>query len=192
MKRIVLIVVAILLIALGVVGTTVAWISDTTDPVKNTFTYGDIDIKLEETDDGDGDLLENHYDIVPSTPITKDPVVTVLPGSEDSWVFVKLEKSADFDTYLQFTADSAWTALNGFDGVYYLEYAKSDSEFKANVIANNEITVKPEVTREMLNALSASPTLKIKAYAIQRDADIAAIATAEDAWNALLAQTFNP
>ena len=117
MKRTLILIIAILLITCGVVGTTVAWISDTTDPVKNTFTYGNIEIKLEETDDGDGDLLENHYDIVPSTPITKDPAVTVLPGSENAWVFVKLLKSADFDTYLQYEIDPAWTALEGFEGV---------------------------------------------------------------------------
>lgn len=192
MKRTLILIIAILLITCGVVGTTVAWISDTTDPVKNTFTYGNIEIKLEETDDGDGDLLENHYDIVPSTPITKDPAVTVLPGSENAWVFVKLLKSADFDTYLQYEIDPAWTALEGFEGVYYLEYSKSDTETKNGVLLNNQVGVKPEVTREMLNSLTVSPTLKIQAYAIQRDSDIGAIATPTDAWNALVAQTSNP
>ena len=41
---------AIVLVVGGVVGGTVAWLIATPDPVVNTFTYGDIDITLTETD----------------------------------------------------------------------------------------------------------------------------------------------
>lgn len=191
MKRTILTVAAIALIACGVVGTTVAWLSDTTDPVTNIFTYGNIDITLEETDDGDGDLLENTYDIKAGTPITKDPIVSVLPGSEDAWVFVKLEKSPDFDTFLQFTVAGDWTALEGYAGVYCLEYTKSEAEFSRFVLENNTVDVKPEVTREMLNALETSPTLKVKAYAVQRDAELDAIDAPEKAWEIVLAEAEN-
>ena len=52
------------------------------------------------------------------------------------------------------------------------------------VIKNNTVTVKGEVTKEMLNALDTNglsnyPKLTITAYAVQRDSNIA---TVTDAW----------
>ena len=47
-KLIIAIVVLSLLLSVEVVGT-LAWLSDKTDPVVNTFTYGDINIDLSET-----------------------------------------------------------------------------------------------------------------------------------------------
>ena len=54
-------VLAIVLVVGGVVGGTVAWLIATPDPVVNTFTYGDIDITLTETDtklDGNEQTME--------------------------------------------------------------------------------------------------------------------------------------
>ena len=43
-------VVALVLVLCCAVGGTLAWLTDTTDPVTNTFTVGDIDIDLTESD----------------------------------------------------------------------------------------------------------------------------------------------
>ena len=113
----------------GVVGGTVAWLIADTDPVVNTFTYGDINLKLEETEtdekgtpfdkNGDGDLKTsagNEYEMVPGEEYLKDPVVTVLEGNEACWLFVKLVEEGgvpipnadgtittyDFDSYLTY------------------------------------------------------------------------------------------
>ncbi len=181
-----LMILAVSLIICGVVGGTVAWLITKTAPVVNTFTYGDVNITLDETDtdDGDGDTNTNTYTMVPGNTITKDPKVTVLADSEDSWLFVKLDKSTDpnFDAFMQYEIADGWTALEGTTDVYYREVSQADTDAAYYIIKDNAVTVKGDVTKEMLNALTAYPTLTVTAYAVQRDADIDAIDTAAEAW----------
>lgn len=181
-----LMILAVTLIICGVVGGTVAWLITKTAPVVNTFTYGDINITLDETntDDGDGDDKTNTYTMVPGNTITKDPKVTVLADSEDSWLFVKIDKSTDpnFDAFMEYEIADGWTALDGVENVYYRQVDQTDSDEAYNVIKDNAVTVKGDVTKEMLNALTAYPTMTVTAYAVQRDADIDAIDTAAEAW----------
>ena len=184
----------------AVIGGTVAWLIADTDPVINTFTYGDINIALEETDtnkDGDNNPNTNNYPMLPGNPIKKDPKVTFLANSENAWLFVKLEKTANFDDFMTYEIADGWTALNGVDGVFYREAVKSDTDAVFNVLKEdadkNTVFVKEEVTKEMLNALDANnasnyPTLTITAYAVQRDSNIT---TAADAWAKIPSNT-NP
>ena len=189
---------ALTLVLCTIITGTVAWLIADTDPVVNTFTYGDINILLEETDtnkDGDNNPNTNNYAMMPGNPITKDPKVTFEANSENAWLFVKLEKSANFDDFMAYTVildDSSttdvvegWTALDGNEGVYYRSVDKADADAEYFVIENNTVTVKDTVTKEMLNALDANgannyPTLTVTAYAVQRDEKIK---TASDAWS---------
>lgn len=175
---------ALVLLIGCIAGGTAAWLIANSETVVNTFTYGDIDITLEETDtqlDEDDDPTTNEYKMIPGTEITKDPVVTVKAGSEACWLFVKLEKSANFDTFLTFAMAEdnqtpVWTALEGNDGVYFRsmtaeETAQADKAF--HVLKDDAVTVKETVTKEMLNALdpdgqeAAYPTLTVSAAAVQ-------------------------
>ncbi|MEE0840691.1 MAG: hypothetical protein U0L72_09170 [Acutalibacteraceae bacterium] len=179
--------VSIMLVMCCVISGTVAWLITRTEPVINTFTYGDINISISESDTGDGDSdpLTNTYNMVPGKDILKDPSVTVEKNSEDSWLFVKLEKSvapAQFDAFMEYAMADGWIALSGNDGVFYREVAKSDADQTFYVIKDNTVKVKGDVTKEMLNALTEMPTLKITAYAVQRDAAIEDINTAAEAW----------
>lgn len=188
MKPLALIMALVLLVG-GVIGGTVAWLIATPDPVVNTFTYGDINIDLDETDtqlDGDNNPNTNEYEMMPGQAITKDPVITVKSGSEEMWLFVKLENSSNFDTFMEYTVADGWTALSGVDGVYYKhitaeEVATADKEIA--VIKDNTVTVRESVTKDQLNALDSGssenyPTLTVTAYAVQ----YAGNATAADAW----------
>ncbi len=172
---------------LGMVGGTIAWLIDKTDAVVNTFTYGDIKIDLTETDTNDGDQnpLTNEYKMIPGQKITKDPVLTVEKGSEDCWLFVKLEKStnADFNEFMTYEMADGWTALDNVDGVYYREVAATDvaDDNKAfGIIKDNTVTVKETVTKGMLNALTEQtyPRLTVTGYAVQK----AGMASAAEAW----------
>lgn len=91
------------------IGGTVAWLADKTGEVKNTFTTSNIDIDLAET--------KNDFKMVPGWTIEKDPVVTVEKGSEDCYLFVKVDKSTNLDSYIAYklaTDDtSTWTAGTG-------------------------------------------------------------------------------
>ena len=188
LKPVALIMALVLLVG-GVIGGTVAWLIATPDPVVNTFTYGDINIDLDETDtklDDDNDPNTNEYEMMPGQPITKDPVVTVKAESEEMWLFVKLEKSSNFDTFMEYTVADGWTALSGVDGVYYQHITAEDvatADKKIAVIKDDTVTVKESVTKEQLNALDSGssenyPTLTVTAYAVQ----YAGNATADDAW----------
>lgn len=65
---------ALVLVIGCAVGGTIAWLTAQTDPVVNTFTYGDINIDLKET-------TGNDYKIIPGVDIEKDPKVTVKANS---------------------------------------------------------------------------------------------------------------
>lgn len=174
----------------GAVSGTMAWLIDNTDPITNTFTYGDINITLKESDsntDGDNNPNTNSYEMIPGAVIAKDPLVTVLADSKDSWLFVKLDESDNFDDFLEYTIADGWTKLEGEEGVYWRHTTESEDDQEFAVLEGNQVKVKESVTKQQLNALNAGdasnyPTLTITAYAVQYDEGIESIATAEDAW----------
>lgn len=186
-KKLAVMLASLALVLCTVIGGTLAWLVTETDPVVNTFTYGDINITLRETDtnkDGDNDPNTNTYPMVPGHTITKDPKVTFKANSEDAWLFVKLQKTANFDDFMTYEMANGWTKLDNVDGVYYREVSKAAQDAEFTVIKGDTVTVKGEVTKEMLNALDANgasnyPKLTVTAYAVQRDSNIA---TAADAW----------
>lgn len=188
-----MLVTACVLLAGGVVGGTLAWMIDQTEPLVNTFTVSaGINVTVAETptEDGDSDPNTNTYTMLPGATITKDPVVTLAAKSEDAWLFVKLEKSANFDQFLSFSMAEGWTALDGADGVYWRTTQKSDTAQTFGVIKENKVTVKPDVTAAMLNSLTdaARPTLAVTAYAVQQQG----IGTALEAWALVENQSANP
>ena len=186
-KKLAVMLASLALVLCTVIGGTLAWLVTETDPVVNTFTYGDINITLRETDtnkDGDNDPNTNTYPMVPGHTIAKDPKVTFKANSEDAWLFVKLQKTANFDDFMTYEIADGWTKLDNVDGVYYREVSKAAQDVEFTVIKDNTVTVKGEVTKEMLNDLDANgasnyPKLTVTAYAVQRDSNIA---TAADAW----------
>ena len=74
--------------------------------------------------------------------------------------------------------------MDGVSGVYYREVDNSDQDVAFSVLANDQVTVKGSVTKEMLEKLNSAnyPTLTFTGYAVQRDANIEEIDTAEEAW----------
>lgn len=96
-KRTVALVLAIVLVFAVAVGGTVAYLTSTAN-VKNTFTVGSVNIKLDEakvTPDGKAvtpaeRVTANDYKLMPGHVYTKDPTVTVLNGSEESYVRMKV------------------------------------------------------------------------------------------------------
>ena len=172
-KKYLVAVIAIALVLCCAVGGTIAYLIDTTDPVVNTFTVGDINITLTESENLD-------LTMIPGNDITKDPVVTVKAGSEACWLFVKVEESANLDDFLTYTVAQGWTALEGVDGVYYREVGAANADTAFDVLSQNKVTVLETVTKEALNALTDTtlPTLTFTAYAVQKDN----VSTVTDAW----------
>lgn len=98
-KPLVIVLCTVLLVAATILGT-VAYLTDTSEVV-NTFTMGQVDIRLDEAvvdengnpvGDKDGDNNQdrtetgNKYHLLPGMTYTKDPTLTVVRGSEESYV----------------------------------------------------------------------------------------------------------
>lgn len=170
-KKTLALVLALTLLVAGVVGGTLAWLTDQTAEVKNTFTVGDINIDLTET--------TTDYKMVPGNTIAKDPTVTVKANSEACWLFVKVTESTDLKDFITYAIAEGWTALPGVDGVYYREVPASAADQTFSVLAGNTVTVNTTVTKTMLEtAKTDAPTLTFQAYAIQEDH----FTTADAAW----------
>lgn len=160
-KKLLVALTALVLVVCFAVGGTLAWIKTSTTPVTNTFTYGDINIALAET-------TGDEYKMIPGSDITKDPTVTVKENSEACWLFVKIEKSANFDTFMTYAVAEGWIALTGVAGVYYREVAATTADTDYEVLAGNKVTVKTDVTKAQFEALGSNlPTLTFTAYAVQ-------------------------
>jgi predicted ribosomally synthesized peptide with SipW-like signal peptide len=178
------------LVLVGIIGGTMAWLTDTTEQVVNTFTDSDIDITLEEGVDTDKDGKAD-FKMVPGYTISKDPKVTVVAGSEKCYLFVKLEKSVDFDDFLTYEIADVWTALTDAnndgiadDGVYYCTVDASTANQEFAVLKNDQVTVRGTVTKEMMNGLTQDnyPTLTVTAYASQFNKNATETFTVNEAW----------
>ncbi len=91
LKPIIVLLSAVLLVAATILGT-VAYLTDSSEVV-NTFTVGNVKIKLDEAvvdengnPTGGRDEHGNEYHLVPGQSYVKDPTVTVIKGSESSYV----------------------------------------------------------------------------------------------------------
>ena len=95
-KKIFAIVLCVAMLAIAIVGGTVAYFTDEAEQV-NTFTAGKVEIELYEHEvekDANGNLVSNgkkteadqSYHLYPAMTVTKDPTITVSAGSEDAYV----------------------------------------------------------------------------------------------------------
>ena len=185
-KKSLALVLALAMIVVCVVGGTLAWLIATTGSVTNTFTYGDINIKLEETDatvSADGSATKE-FKMIPGYTIDKDPKVTVKADSEKCYLFVKVAESDNFDTFMTYDMADGWKALAGVSGVYYRVVDASATNQEFGVLKNYKVTVNGNVTKTMLNALTEAtqPTLTFTAYACQYNSSNGTSFTAADAW----------
>ena len=76
-KKIVSLCLAAVLVVMAIAGATVAYFTDT-KTAENTFTMGNVQIKLDETNvnDPEGDrVTSNEYNVYPGAVVTKDPIV---------------------------------------------------------------------------------------------------------------------
>ena len=173
MKKGLILIIAVITVVCISISATLAYLYVETDPVENTFEYGDIDITLDESND-------LNLKMIPGSNIEKDPKVTVLNGSEACWLFVRIDKSTNFDDFMTYEIADGWTALPGETNVYYrvVDATEADTEFA--VLKENEVLVKATVLKTELNALTEGtmPKLTFTAYAVQK-ANVTSVA---DAW----------
>lgn len=167
----------LVLAAYWAVGGTAAWLATKSEPIASTFTFGDINITLTETDP-----QEQPAKIIPGVDIPKDLRVTVQANSVDCWLFVKVEETGTFvDGKVTYSIDNDWTRGNGSqipDNVYYREVNAATADMEFSVLKGDKITVSKELTKEEIQNIADDPTLTFTAYAVQKEG----INTAAEAW----------
>ena len=152
---------AVVLVVLSVAGT-LAWLSARTQTATNTFTAGDISITLVQN------TVQTDTKIVPGKGYTVDPVVTVNAGSEDCYLFVKIDTPENFNTIFTYTIATGWLELAGTPGVYYREVKATDTERSFAILLNNSVAVQTDVTKANFNNLNnGSLGMNFTAYAVQ-------------------------
>lgn len=206
-KALLVVACALLLVAASVFGT-MAYLTST-DKVTNTFTVGKVNIKLDEAKaNTDGSLVEgaarvkaNSYKLLPGHTYNKDPMVTVLSGSESSYVkmTVTFSKANELDAIFAPNGANLTNIFNGYDAAnwiakgntkdttantrtYEFWYKEAVGASTADVALDalfDSITVPGTITGEQL-ATIADMTITVNAYAIQADG----FADADAAWKA--------
>lgn len=194
MRKVLLVVACVALVAGLAIGGTLAYIVANTDDVTNTFTVGDINITLTETTGGE----DKNYNFVPGDKIAKDPTVGVTKNSEACYLFIKVTETNNIVSGLtgkviNWTVDrETWKVVPEHEGFWYkevtAEQAKAGSTF--NVFTDDiddddkdgSVTVNADVTKTMVSGLTTNrPTITIDAAAVQS----ANIDTVADAWSQL-------
>lgn len=169
-------VLALALMVVGAVAGTLAWLTATSTTVTNTFTTSDITVKLKET-------TGEQYKMIPGYELKKDPKAWVVSGSEDCFLFVKLDwannaytSGEETKNYLDWKIADGWEPVPGENNVYFQEVTSSqmsndDGEHNAfQVLKGNKVTVSGDITKAQMDALNkegTKPTLTITAYASQ-------------------------
>ena len=187
-KKIVSVCLVVCLLATAIIGTTLAYFTDTAE-VTNTFTVGNVDITLNEAPVGtDGQattgerVTTNEYHLYPGKSYDKDPTITVAKGSEDCYLFVKvvnglagLEAEGDTTIAAQMAA-KGWTLVENETNVYMQAdiYSAEDS-----VTVFDTFTIDKAETAATL-AGAKNKNIVITAYAVQAEG----FASAQAAWDA--------
>ena len=204
-KALLLTLCAVVLVIATVFGT-MAYLTST-DKVENTFTVGSVNIKLDEAKaNPDGSLVANadrvkanSYKLLPGHTYTKDPMVTVLKGSEPSYVkmTVTFSKANELDAIFAPDGANLISIFNNYDSTnwiykgntkddtantrtYEFWYKETVSAPDADVALDalfDSITVPGEITKEQLATIK-DMTITVNAYAIQADG----FANADEAW----------
>ncbi len=188
---------AVALVGVSIMGT-MAYLTATTDTVQNTFTVGNVTIKLDEADitnTSNRTSEGNKYQLIPAKTYKKDPTVTVTSNTADCYLFVKFEEKnnilkgtqdtqiVEFTTTL--TRENGWFELDNNPGVFYREVGKNDSTRSWVLLADiagetgKNIKISEDLTNDTMPGTQyeadgeiktiADPELDFTAYAVQKD-----------------------
>ena len=200
-KKILVMVAALALTAALAIGGTLAYLTAKTVVVKNTFTVGKVEITLDEAPVDEygvavtGDRrTTNEYKLIPGHNYKKDPTVHVASGSEESWLFVKVENGiknieakpeqgqTDTTSIAAQMDDKGWTLVSGQTDVYaYASKVKAGDNipvFDSFTLAGDADVAQYVTEKDAEGNITNEDVIFITAYAVQADG----FGSAADAW----------
>lgn len=192
--KVLAIAVCAILLVVGSIAGTVAYLMDSAE-VTNTFTVGNVSITMDEAKadeygnfvNGEGQIVstaadaarvagtaqdKNVYKIIPGHSYKKNPTIVVEAGSEDCYLFFKINVSNnDFDEKLTFDIGSDWTQIDS-TGVYFY-----NTKAVAGTVVDPFTTFTVDSDIEDVSVYAAAE-ITVTAYAVQADG----FADATTAW----------
>lgn len=134
-KSILVAAIAVMLVAALVVGGTLAYFTDKSDAKVNTFTVGNVKIDLKEDK---WDPAAPHT-LVPGASYDKDPTITVKEGSQDAYVFLKLDLNKYVSLINLMGVDAYKNEIGGLKGDYpgfmrFVQMLANDNALRAKVL----------------------------------------------------------
>ena len=178
-KKVTAIALAVCILAVAVIGATMAYFTDT-DSKTNTFTFGGVDIELTETSKEDeknnihaGTEKEGGFTygkVLPGLVYSKVPTVTVKQDSLPAYVVITATVPTiyDWEGLFNYKIDSAfdWDSKTvGANTVYYF-YAKDPVQPGKSVTPFTEVQINPALTQD---GVSKAFNVIVNAYAIQTE-----------------------
>lgn len=201
MKKGLLLALCAVLLVVSTVLATMAFLTDK-DSVKNTFTFGQVGISLDEAkvktngvvESGadrtstEGRVQTNEYHLLPGHEYTKDPTIHVDSNSEDCWLFVKLNNGlkdiiAEKTIETQMT-EKGWNCIDEDNNIWAYQTTVSAGAhievFDNFKLIDDADVSKYATTKDDQGNVTGGATIDVTAYAVQKDS----FDTAQAAWNA--------
>ena len=168
-KKLMTVLALVLVVAMSVAGT-YAYLTST-DTVTNTFSVGNVTITLDEAKvteygvpvEGAARVNANEYMLIPGHTYTKDPTIHVAAGSEDCWLFAKIENNLGTAANLEMGA--GWTEIDPTNHVWAYNTKVSAG---ADVTVFTQFTFSKDVTATQLPDYDGE-TIVVTACAVQAD-----------------------
>lgn len=163
-KNLLMMALSLCLVAVVAVGGTLAYLSDSSDSVTNTFTFGTIEVTLSEdepTATGNETITENanngysYANVVPGQTLNKAPKLTVTT-TVDAYVFARVTVGDNMELG---SITDGWTQVPGTTNVWYKEVAGQ----------NNAQDLQTLFTQVTVGDSNDEPgTIKIEVAAVQK------------------------
>lgn len=175
-KKTIVLIMSIALVACLSIGATLAFLSAKSSELVNTFTVGNIAMKLDEAKVSDNQVIDgrtdsgNSYRIYDSAVLPKDPTVTINAKSENCYVFMSCVVSDNIKDIASMNIGNNWILVK--DNLYvYSKDGKtpsivnySDSETKLPSLFTN---VKIADNCDWQNIPITGESIKVKSLAYQ-------------------------
>jgi predicted ribosomally synthesized peptide with SipW-like signal peptide len=188
-RKILAVALMVCVLVLSAVTGTLAWLTDSTEAVENTFLFGKVEVTLNSP--------ETIPDtIVPGNKVPKTADVTVSTDSVNAWVFVKVDVPAEFKVqagianpvvinYQVGSGVDQWTLLDATNNVYGYNSIMTRGNTTSDLFT--EIGFDSGLSSEQVLTMNGK-TISARAAAVQAEG----VNSLNDAWSTGLSGTFPP